>query len=143
MYNFAESLKEHRLSRGLTLKKKKKATGISNANLSRWENNQTIPNIDFCIQLAQFYGITIDELVGLSDAQNLNTQQHSARLPAKVSEKTIEFADDFAELLDDESFINTAKLYKAIPPHLRGLALGYIVGLLQSNHIDTKSILGY
>lgn len=120
-----------------------KATGISNANLSRWENNQTIPNIDFCIQLAQFYGITIDELVGLSDAQNLNTQQHSARLPAKVSEKTIEFADDFAELLDDESFINTAKLYKAIPPHLRGLALGYIVGLLQSNHIDTKSILGY
>lgn len=120
-----------------------KATGISNANLSRWENNQTIPNIDFCIQLAQFYGITIDELVGLSDAQNLNTQQHSARLPAKVSEKTIEFADDFAELLNDESFINTAKLYKAIPPHLRGLALGYIVGLLQSNHIDTKSILGY
>ena len=50
MYNFAESLKEHRLSRGLTLMNIEKATGISNANLSRWENNQTIPNIDFCIQ---------------------------------------------------------------------------------------------
>lgn len=116
---------------------------ISRQQLSKWKTGYIEPNIDNLIMLANYFDVSIDELVGLSDVSDQNARQHSEKLPAKVSGRTIEFTDDFAELFNDESFINTAKLYKAIPPHMRGLALGYIVGLLQSNHIDTKSILGY
>ena len=41
-----------------------KATGISQENISRWEANKVIPNVDFCVQLADFYGISVDDLIG-------------------------------------------------------------------------------
>ena len=62
--NIGETLKEHRKANNLSLLQLEKATGISNQNLSRWENNKIIPGIDFCIILAEYYGITLDELVG-------------------------------------------------------------------------------
>lgn len=70
MRNYGETLKEHRLARGVTLKDVESATGISNQNLSRWERGEVLPNIDFCVQLADFYGITLDELVGRDSRGN-------------------------------------------------------------------------
>ena len=64
MRNYGEMLKEHRLLRGKTLIEVEAETGISNANLSRWECGKNLPNIDFCVQLADYYGISIDELIG-------------------------------------------------------------------------------
>ena len=62
--SIGEELKSHRLANNLTLLELEKATGISNQNLSRWERDLVLPNIEFCIQLANFYGISLDELVG-------------------------------------------------------------------------------
>lgn len=67
MKNYGENLKEQRLMRGLTLKDIENKTGINNGNLSRWERGEVLPNIDFCVQLADFYGITVDELLGIFD----------------------------------------------------------------------------
>lgn len=64
MKNYGEILKEHRTARSKSLKDIEKATGISNQNLSRWERGEVIPSIAFCEILADFYGITLDELVG-------------------------------------------------------------------------------
>lgn len=64
MRNYGEVLKEQRLLRGKTLLEVEAATGINNANLSRWESGKVIPSIYFCERLADFYGITIDELIG-------------------------------------------------------------------------------
>ena len=64
MKNYGEILREHRIVREKTLLDVEKDTGISNANLSRWECGKNLPNIDFCVQLADYYGITLDELVG-------------------------------------------------------------------------------
>lgn len=64
MLNYGETLKQHRLSRGLTTTEIESKTGIGNGNLSRWENGKVLPNIDFCVRLADFYGISLDELIG-------------------------------------------------------------------------------
>ena len=64
MKNYGEALKEHRVASGKTLMEVEKDTGISNVNLSRWERGEVIPSIMFCEQLADYYGITIDELIG-------------------------------------------------------------------------------
>ncbi len=64
MLNYGQALKYQREINKKTLLQVEKETGISNANLSRWENNKILPNIDFCVQLADYYGITLDELVG-------------------------------------------------------------------------------
>ncbi|MDE7256758.1 MAG: helix-turn-helix transcriptional regulator, partial [Clostridia bacterium] len=36
----------------------------SHQNIGRWESGEVLPNIDFCVKLADFYGVTLDELVG-------------------------------------------------------------------------------
>lgn len=64
MKNYGSTLKEIRLSQNKTLIEVEQATGISNANLSRWESGKVVPSIAFCEQLADYYGITLDELVG-------------------------------------------------------------------------------
>lgn len=61
---FGKELKTNRIIRNLSLLNVEKATGISNQNLSRWENGKVLPNIEFCIILADFYGISLDDLVG-------------------------------------------------------------------------------
>ena len=62
--NFGEELKFQRTKRNKTLKEVERDTGISNSNLSRWESGKVLPNIGFCVILADYYGITLDELIG-------------------------------------------------------------------------------
>lgn len=62
--NFGETLREHRLAYGLTQIQLSKETGISQQNISAWENNTYIPGIDFCVILADFYHISLDDLIG-------------------------------------------------------------------------------
>jgi transcriptional regulator with XRE-family HTH domain len=138
--NISDAIKEQRLDAGMTLQYVEKQTGISNQNLSRWENGKAIPGIDFCITLANFYGCTLDELVGVSDTPQ---NKSSSTLPQKIDNKQISFVKEFESIIDDDNYINISKLCKNISPTLRALTLGYIVGLLQNNGVDTKEILGY
>lgn len=62
---YGDMIKQHRLASGKSLLEVEKETGISNQNLSRWERNEVLPNIDFCVKLARYYGITIEELIGV------------------------------------------------------------------------------
>ncbi|MDE7297171.1 MAG: helix-turn-helix transcriptional regulator [Clostridia bacterium] len=41
-----------------------KATGLKQQMISHWEAHKGLPNIDFCVRLAEFYNISLDELVG-------------------------------------------------------------------------------
>lgn len=60
--HIAERLKSLRLARGLTQQQLARETGISQQNLSRRETGTHIPNLADCIRLADFYGISLDEL---------------------------------------------------------------------------------
>ena len=64
MLDIGNMLKEHRLTSGITQSALAIATDIKQQNLSRWESNTHVPDIVECIKLADFYGITLDELVG-------------------------------------------------------------------------------
>lgn len=64
MINISEALKQQRESAGLSQSQLAKKTGLSQQTISWSESNKGYPKIDFLIQLADFYGITLDELVG-------------------------------------------------------------------------------
>ena len=64
MKNYGIALKEFREEKGISQSELAKLTGIKQQNISRWESGTTLPNIDFCVQLADFYGVSLDELVG-------------------------------------------------------------------------------
>lgn len=64
---FAERLKDLRKEKSLSLKELGKAIGVSDIAISRWENQLRIPNIENLKQLAIFFGVTTDYLLGLED----------------------------------------------------------------------------
>jgi transcriptional regulator with XRE-family HTH domain len=62
--NYGEALKYQREINGYTQNALAKATGLKQQMISWWEAGNGLPNIDFCVQLADFYGISVDELIG-------------------------------------------------------------------------------
>lgn len=62
--NYGEALREQREKIGLSQSMVASKINTSHQNVSRWESGKNLPSIDFCVKLADLYGITLDELVG-------------------------------------------------------------------------------
>ena len=67
MKKFCERLVELRNDRGLTAKELEKELGLGNGTVRRWEKEITIPNIEYLVILAEYFGVTADYLLGLED----------------------------------------------------------------------------
>ena len=74
---YGEEIKKIRTERGFTQSDVAKATGIPQNTISWIEADKGIANIFQCVRLADFYGITLDELVGREPAQSSNTKTNS------------------------------------------------------------------
>jgi transcriptional regulator with XRE-family HTH domain len=59
-----DAIKDQRKLSGLTQVELAKRAGIPQSTISAWEKGANVPNVADCIKLADFYGISIDELVG-------------------------------------------------------------------------------
>lgn len=80
-YDIGESLRACREECGYSLLLVEKETGVNNGNLSRYERNLNVPGIDLCIKLADFYGVSLDMLVGRPfSAANRKGLSHDAQI---------------------------------------------------------------
>ena len=61
--DIAEALKQNREQRGLNPYELSKELGVNHQNIYRWESGRVVPSIDMCIRIADFYGISLDELL--------------------------------------------------------------------------------
>lgn len=64
MQKYGKFLKNERVSRKLSQEQLAKEIGITQQAISFYENNVNEPSISICERLADFYGISIDELIG-------------------------------------------------------------------------------
>lgn len=64
MINYGKNLRIQREQEGLSQKKLAEAIGVSHQNINRWESGAVIPSIEFCVKLADYYKISLDELIG-------------------------------------------------------------------------------
>ncbi len=64
---FAERLKELRTEKNLGQEALAKELGLSHGIISLWENGLREPKMSNLILLAQYFGVTVDYLVGLED----------------------------------------------------------------------------
>ena len=64
---FAKRLKELREENKLSLKELAKKINVSDVAISRWENMQRIPTIETLYNIAKYFGVTSDYLIGLED----------------------------------------------------------------------------
>lgn len=61
---YGKEIKEIRKSFNYTQAEVAKATGIPQNTISWIELDKGLPNIQQCVLLADFYGISLDELIG-------------------------------------------------------------------------------
>ena len=61
---YGKEIKNVRLSLGYTQSAVSKATGIPQNTISWIESDKGLANISQFVQLADFYGVTLDELIG-------------------------------------------------------------------------------
>lgn len=65
-----DNIKRLRKQRGITQETLADHMHISTAAVSKWERNDTLPDISMVIPLASYFGVSTDEILGLDAAKN-------------------------------------------------------------------------
>ena len=71
----AEKLVELRTSKGVTQEDVAQSLSISNKTVSKWENGASTPDLPMVVELAKYYGVTTDTLLGLSEDKKKSTAE--------------------------------------------------------------------
>ena len=67
MNKFAERLKELREENKLSTIAMGKILNVSNSTITRWENEEIIPSIEHLYNIAIYFKVSADYLLGLED----------------------------------------------------------------------------
>lgn len=62
--HFSKALRRYRLAAGQTQDDVAKLFGVSQAQISHWETGHRMPPMQKVMQIADHYGVTVDELIG-------------------------------------------------------------------------------
>ncbi|MBQ9748575.1 MAG: helix-turn-helix transcriptional regulator [Clostridia bacterium] len=71
----AEMLVALRTARGVTQEDVAQSLSVSNKTISKWENGASMPDLPMLVELARYYGVTTDALLGLSDEKKKSTHE--------------------------------------------------------------------
>ena len=71
----AEKLVELRTSKGVTQEDVARSLSISNKTIPKWENGASTPDLPMVVELAKYYGVTTDTLLGLSEDKKQSTTE--------------------------------------------------------------------
>lgn len=73
---------------GLTQEEVAEKLGVSRQAIAKWERGETSPDVEFCIELANLYGTTLDALVSSTYDfdDDPNSRKHAFGV-AKVNDK--------------------------------------------------------
>ncbi len=68
---YGKEIKNARTTIGVTQIQVAKATGLPQNTISWIELDKGLPNIQQCVKLADFYNITLDELIGRNGTKSI------------------------------------------------------------------------
>lgn len=80
---FSRKVKELREKKGLTMEKLANELGVSKSRVNMWENNGTVPRQDVLIQLAKYFGVSSDVLLGIEYFSNTSSISDSIQRKMK------------------------------------------------------------
>lgn len=104
-------IKELRENKGLSMDQLANELGVTKSRVSMWENNGTIPRGEVLIQLARFFHVSTDYLLGNDDNSEIsktNTKLNSLqRNLGKLNEKELKQVEGmlkavFMDIFNDE-----------------------------------------
>ena len=135
--SIGNNIKQLRLNRGITQEQLAEQLHISGQAVSKWENNTAMPDIACLPLLADFFGVTIDELMDYK----LNALTNKERFVKfmigngilQMKNCTLKSGVESSYYIDSEKFVTNAQIAK----------IGeYFADCIRENHIECNVILG-
>ena len=71
----AEKLSALRAAKGVTQDEAGQSLNVSGKTVSKWENGSSTPDIPMLVKLAEYYGVTTDAILGLSQEKKADTRE--------------------------------------------------------------------
>ena len=106
-------IKNMRFKASMTQEQLAERLGISAQSVSKWENNISMPDITLLPDIAEVFGISVDELFGLNETEKLrrieNRLDFEERIPADIFYEYEEYLKSLLEISDDK-----AKIYSLL-----------------------------
>lgn len=147
-------LKELRKEKGLTQEQFSEILGVSNRSISRWENGINMPDFDLVIEIANYYEISIDELLDGERKDDMIDKKHQETL-LKVADYSNNEKIVFSRRLNllfilgviaflvymflDIRGLTSVGVYEDIASFALGLVFGMLlVGVLYTSRYITK-----
>lgn len=134
---FKDTIKALRKEHGLTQTELGEVVGFTHVAVVKWENGQREPDFSTLIKLADYFGVSTDYLLGReekkSGIERSTTAISSASMPAVFG--------DMPDLLSEQRFVNTAKIYHELPDELRERAFMLVYGIAVGLGLNVEKIL--
>lgn len=102
MLRIAENIVNLRKGKGITQDELAGFLGVTKASVSKWENGQSMPDIILLPEIATYFDITVDELLGYEP--QLSKEQ--------IQKLYAELGEDFANMPFEEAFAKSEVLVK-------------------------------
>lgn len=99
---FGDRMKKLREEKGLMQQDGCSALGLEQSTLANYENNRRMPKTDILISIANYYGVSLDYLVGRTNNRFDNSKRHPKDLNKFLEQAEIVFDGDTYNLSDDE-----------------------------------------
>lgn len=68
-----EQIKKLRMNKGISQVQLADKLNVTKQSVSNWENEYIMPSVDMLIKIANFFNVSTDYLLGLSEKHTLNT----------------------------------------------------------------------
>ena len=143
----SEILKDLRSEQGLTQKELSKKIGITASAIGFLENGQREPMASTLLAYANYFGVSIDYLMGREQDDNGYYQNLPEKKKAPIAERTQlseiqeNFISEFKEFFSEKTFWEYAQLYQAMDRDTRIFALGYLCSYLKNVGMNVDAFL--
>lgn len=103
--NFSENLRRLRKAKDIKQEAFAEAMNVSRQTVSKWENGTAMPDFKKLNALAEYFGVTMDELLGFSNDKNNNDN---------INDYTKEYINELITLENMQSSEKIKELYKKL-----------------------------
>lgn len=103
--NFSENLRRLRKAKDIKQEALVEAMNVSRQTVSKWENGTAMPDFKKLNALAEYFGVTMDELLGFSNDKNNNDN---------INDYTKEYINELITLENMQSSEKIKELYKKL-----------------------------
>ena len=133
------NLRALRKNKGLTMKQLGEKIDVAESTISLYERGKREPDNATLIRLANYFGVSVDYLLGRDSAQIKKA------VPAGRPEQSValsNYEENCENLATDEHFVNTAHLYAQLNILMRSALYGSLVRWLEDHGVNVSQILG-